>query len=147
MAVVVAAVAVAAVAGAADGNHAVMRGPSVTDEDGTETGQEAADAEDEANAGVEREVEAEEDARGSSSDDPLGAYLRTMTSFSLLTREGEIAIAKRIEEGKRRVLEVVTGCGRRHAWIIPSLPGRTGRGTPRGRRAVSSSEAARSSAA
>src|SRR5215471_8241205 len=30
-----------------------------------------------------------------------------MNSFSLLTREGEIEIAKRIEDGKRRVLEVV----------------------------------------
>src|SRR5204863_5784840 len=35
------------------------------------------------------------------------AYLRTMTSFSLLTREGEIEVAKRIEDGQRRVLRVV----------------------------------------
>jgi RNA polymerase primary sigma factor len=34
-------------------------------------------------------------------------YLRKMGSVSLLTREGEVEIAKRIEEGKRRVLQVV----------------------------------------
>jgi RNA polymerase primary sigma factor len=34
-------------------------------------------------------------------------YLRAMTSISLLTREGEIEIAKRIEDGQRRVLRVV----------------------------------------
>src|SRR5215831_822601 len=79
----------------------------MTDAGVAETEQEEADAEDEADAGVEREVEPEEDTRGSASDDPVGAYLRMMTSFSLLTREGEIEIAKRIEDGKRRVLEVV----------------------------------------
>jgi RNA polymerase primary sigma factor len=34
-------------------------------------------------------------------------YLRKMGSVSLLTREGEVEIAKRIEEGERRVLQVV----------------------------------------
>jgi RNA polymerase primary sigma factor len=36
-------------------------------------------------------------------------YLRKMGSVSLLTREGEVEIAKRIEEGERRVLQVVLG--------------------------------------
>ncbi len=53
---------------------------------------------------------AAEDADGSGTGDPLGVYLRRMTSFSLLTREGEVEIAKRIEDGKRRVLEVLLGC-------------------------------------
>ncbi len=39
--------------------------------------------------------------------DAVGMYLRGMKSFSLLTREGEIEIAKRIEDGQRRVLRVV----------------------------------------
>ena len=34
-------------------------------------------------------------------------YLRKMGSVSLLTREGEVEIAKRIEDGERRVLKVV----------------------------------------
>jgi len=34
-------------------------------------------------------------------------YLRKMGSVSLLTREGEVEIAKRIEDGERRVLQVV----------------------------------------
>ena len=34
------------------------------------------------------------------SDDPIRMYLREMGGVDLLSREGEIAIAKRIEEGK-----------------------------------------------
>ena len=36
--------------------------------------------------------------------DPIRMYLREMGKFNLLTREGEVAIAKRIEEGMREVL-------------------------------------------
>jgi len=79
----------------------------MTDENVAETEHEEADTEEEADAGGKREVEAEEDAHASGSADPVVAYLRGMNSFSLLTREGEIEIAKRIEDGKRRVLEVV----------------------------------------
>jgi RNA polymerase primary sigma factor len=51
----------------------------------------------------------EEDFDGgySKSTDPVRMYLRKMGSVSLLTREGEVEIAKRIEEGERRVLQVV----------------------------------------
>ncbi len=42
--------------------------------------------------------------------DPVRMYLREMGSVSLLTREGEVEIAKRIEEGKRDILEVVLNC-------------------------------------
>ncbi|MHB9075203.1 MAG: RNA polymerase sigma factor RpoD [Desulfobaccales bacterium] len=37
-------------------------------------------------------------------DDPVRLYLKEMGTVSLLTREGEVAIAKRIEEGEREVL-------------------------------------------
>jgi RNA polymerase primary sigma factor len=37
-------------------------------------------------------------------------YLREMGSVSLLTREGEVEIAKRIESGKREVLSIVLNC-------------------------------------
>ena len=51
---------------------------------------------------------AEEDAdRYSTTVDPVRLYLRKMGSVSLLTREGEVEIAKRIEEGERRVLQAV----------------------------------------
>jgi RNA polymerase primary sigma factor len=43
----------------------------------------------------------------SESADSLGVYLGGMKAFALLTREGEIEIAKRIEDGQRRVLRVV----------------------------------------
>ena len=40
-------------------------------------------------------------------DDPVRMYLREMGKTALLSREGEIGIAKRIEEGRREVTEAV----------------------------------------
>jgi len=42
--------------------------------------------------------------------DPVRIYLKEMGSLPLLTREGEVEIAKRIERGKRDVLSVVLNC-------------------------------------
>jgi RNA polymerase primary sigma factor len=42
--------------------------------------------------------------------DPAGVYLKEMGSFPLLTREGEVEIARRIETGHRDVLSVVLNC-------------------------------------
>ena len=42
--------------------------------------------------------------------DPVLIYLKEMGSFPLLTREGEVEIAKRIESGQRDVLSVVLNC-------------------------------------
>jgi RNA polymerase primary sigma factor len=42
--------------------------------------------------------------------DPVYIYLKEMGSFSLLTREGEVEIAKRIENGQLEVLSVVFDC-------------------------------------
>jgi len=42
--------------------------------------------------------------------DPVRIYLREMGSFPLLTREGEVEIAKRIESGQEDVLRVVLNC-------------------------------------
>src|SRR6185503_17489427 len=56
----------------------------------------------------EEAEEEEADYEGySKTNDPVRMYLRKMGSVSLLTREGEVEIAKRIEEGERRVLQVV----------------------------------------
>jgi RNA polymerase primary sigma factor len=54
----------------------------------------------------EKEKEEEDDAF-SKSNDPVRMYLRKMGSVSLLTREGEVEIAKRIEDGEKEVLEAV----------------------------------------
>ena len=43
------------------------------------------------------------------SNDPVRMYLRKMGSVALLTREGEVEIAKRIEEGENEVLDVSCG--------------------------------------
>jgi RNA polymerase primary sigma factor len=53
-----------------------------------------------------KKLEDSEDAAGKSSD-PVRMYLRKMGSVPLLTREGEVEIAKRIEEGEKEVLSVV----------------------------------------
>ncbi len=47
------------------------------------------------------------DSGGSKTSDPVRMYLRKMGSVSLLTREGEVEIAKRIEEGEKEVMRVV----------------------------------------
>ena len=49
----------------------------------------------------------EEDTSYSRTSDPVRMYLRKMGSVSLLTREGEVEIAKRIEEGERQILQAV----------------------------------------
>ena len=43
-------------------------------------------------------------------DDPVRMYLREMGTISLLTREGEVEIAKRIEAGQKEVLAAVANC-------------------------------------
>ena len=43
-------------------------------------------------------------------DDPVRMYLREMGTISLLTREGEVEIAKRIEEGQNEVISSVANC-------------------------------------
>ena len=42
--------------------------------------------------------------------DPVRIYLREMGSFPLLTREGEVEVAKKIENGQQEVLRVVLSC-------------------------------------
>ncbi len=55
---------------------------------------------------VERE-DTEDDSLYSRSNDPVRMYLRKMGSVALLTREGEVEIAKRIEDGEHRVLDAI----------------------------------------
>lgn len=53
----------------------------------------------------EEEKETEGDAK---SNDPVRLYLRKMGSVSLLTREGEVEIARRIEAGEREIVRAIT---------------------------------------
>lgn len=62
--------------------------------------------EDEEAEGESEEVEFEPGSIGRTSD-PVRMYLREMGSVSLLTREGEVEIAKRIEDGERDVASVI----------------------------------------
>ena len=84
------------------------------DDAGGETEAEATDAEPAAEgepaaaeaAEGEEEVVATEEELGRT-DDPVRMYLREMGTIELLSREGEIEIAKRIEAGRNTVLEAL----------------------------------------
>src|ERR1041384_2711245 len=77
----------------------------VTEKNGENDAEEEEESDVETTASKKEEAEEEEDADGySKTNDPVRMYLRKMGSVSLLTREGEVEIAKRIEDGERRVL-------------------------------------------
>ncbi|MEW6533277.1 MAG: RNA polymerase sigma factor RpoD [Thermodesulfobacteriota bacterium] len=70
---------------------------------------EAEKPEEEEEEEEEEELAPEPDAvaRG---NDPVKMYLHEMGCVSLLTREGEVEIAKRIEQGEQQVFSVIIGC-------------------------------------
>ncbi|HEX6949109.1 MAG TPA: RNA polymerase sigma factor RpoD [Nitrospira sp.] len=80
--------------------------PRNTAADQEDAGEEA----DEGDAGddSEKEIDLTPGAL-SRTDDPVRLYLKEMGSVALLSREGEIEIAKRIEEGKRDIAFVIYG--------------------------------------
>lgn len=49
------------------------------------------------------------DEAGSRGDDPVKLYLREMGSIKLLSREGEVNLAKRIEEGRNGMISALCG--------------------------------------
>ena len=55
--------------------------------------------------------EADEEARLDALDDPLRMYLSQMGKVPLLTREGEVAICKRIEDAESEVKRILYGLG------------------------------------
>jgi len=58
----------------------------------------------------EEEKEIDSDVEGDiigKTDDPVRMYLREMGTVSLLSREGEVEIAKKIEEGEKQVIDEV----------------------------------------
>src|SRR5512135_702597 len=50
------------------------------------------------------------DAEFGRTTDPVRMYMREMGSVELLTREGEIEIAKRIEDGLRHMIQAISAC-------------------------------------
>src|SRR5258708_27420291 len=65
----------------------------------------------------DEDCEAEAEAARSTVDsefgrttDPVRMYMREMGSVELLTREGEIEIAKRIEDGLRHMIQAISAC-------------------------------------
>ncbi|MGM8060856.1 RNA polymerase sigma factor RpoD [Vogesella indigofera] len=50
------------------------------------------------------------DAEFGRTTDPVRMYMREMGSVELLTREGEIVIAKRIEEGLKNMIQAISAC-------------------------------------
>ena len=42
--------------------------------------------------------------------DPVRMYMRQMSSVALLTRDGEVEIARRIEDGEREMIRGALGC-------------------------------------
>jgi RNA polymerase primary sigma factor len=65
------------------------------------------DADDERNLRRNPAMDKDLDGAYGKTNDPVRMYLRKMGSVSLLTRDGEIEIARRIEEGELEVLEVL----------------------------------------
>ena len=87
---------------------AVLKGVGIEVHDAAPDGDTVADK---ADSGADEETAAEEavallsavDAEVGRTTDPVRMYMREMGTVELLTREGEIAIAKRIEEGLGQV--------------------------------------------
>ena len=62
------------------------------------------DVESDSDDDEDQDEEKGEDAKG---NDPVRLYLRKMGSVSLLTREGEVEIARRIEAGEREIVRAI----------------------------------------
>lgn len=65
----------------------------------------------------ELEVEMEGDVAGKTGD-PVRMYLREMGTVSLLSREGEVEIAKKIEEGENQVINEALSCSVATAYVL-----------------------------
>ena len=84
--------------GVDDGDEDATPKPSNDDDDDLD------DDEDEATSSTAIAKTAKTTGAGDRTDDPVRMYLREMGSVELLSREGEIAIAKRIEAGREMMI-------------------------------------------
>ena len=81
-----------------DGEEGEEKATDEVDDDDDETGNELVELKTKALATTEKKEPSER------TDDPVRMYLREMGSVELLSREGEIAIAKRIEAGREAMI-------------------------------------------
>jgi len=81
-----------------DGETEKATDEAADDDDDDDTGREVVEAKSKALAVAEKKEPSER------TDDPVRMYLREMGSVELLSREGEIAIAKRIEAGREAMI-------------------------------------------
>ena len=89
---------------------------------------ESADSTDEVAAEEAAAVLASVENEPGRTTDPVRMYMREMGTVELLTREGEIEIAKRIEEGTREVLHALA------FWPSPKKPRKQRKKKPRPKR-------------
>ena len=68
------------------------------------------------------EKEEEEKSTSVKSDDPVRMYLKEMGNVELLSREGEIAIAKRIEHGLDKMMNSILECPASVSYTHLTLP-------------------------
>ncbi len=93
-----------------DAGDRATRVPSSTEEDSDDTDgvdEEVSEEVDEDAPIEEKEVEAVVASDAVRSDDPVRLYLKEIGSVPLLSREGEIEIAKRMETGKREIYRIL----------------------------------------
>ena len=81
-----------------DGEDGEEKATDEVDDDDDDTGNELVESKTKALATTEKKEPSER------TDDPVRMYLREMGSVELLSREGEIAIAKRIEAGREAMI-------------------------------------------
>ena len=87
-----------------------VNGVQITDSNENDLEEESKESSDEFFlADPEKEAEDEEKKvkEENKGTDPVRLYLRKMGSVSLLTREGEVHIAKRIEDGERKIIKAI----------------------------------------
>ncbi len=83
------------------------QGIQLVDSEETGTAQAAKSPATKTKAKISDDDEEAEDSNSGSGGDPMRIYLRDVGGQQLLTREGEVEIAKRYEEGKSRILHAV----------------------------------------
>ena len=66
---------------------------------------------------IAKEDEKPEGGALEKTNDPVRMYLREMGTVALLTREGEVSIARRIERGERRVMKALS----RSRWVLEEI--------------------------
>ncbi|MDF2690857.1 MAG: polymerase sigma factor RpoD [Gammaproteobacteria bacterium] len=81
---------------------------TIPDDDTLLLNEDAAPADEEDTADAAAAVLSSVDSELGRTTDPVRMYMREMGTVELLTRQGEIVIAKRIEEGTQQVLEAIS---------------------------------------